>query len=123
VVDRAFEVLTRVAQPRSTRWSIVYDQTARTVHFRTDRHATVRTIRLGSLDLSCEAPVRMLDVQAPVGGDVTSRLGPYTPEANRALVLRAYCGTSFLQALPEATLDAIARHPETSTCDPARRVE
>ena len=115
-VERAFDVLAGVAQPRSTRWSIVYDQIDRTVHFRTDRHAARRSIRLAALDLSCVAPVRMLDVHARLEGDVTDRLVPYSAEVNRDLVWRSYRGTSFLRTVPEATLDAIARHPETSTC-------
>jgi len=115
-VEQAFDVLSRVAQPRSTRWSIVYEQTARTVHFRTDRHPAQRTIRLGALDLSCAAPVRLLDVHAALAGDVTARLDPYSAEVNRDLVRRAYRGTSFLRDVPEATLDTIARHPDTSRC-------
>ena len=42
--ERAFIILANVAQ-RSTRWTIVYDQTARVVHFRTNsppREASVR---------------------------------------------------------------------------------
>jgi penicillin V acylase-like amidase (Ntn superfamily) len=41
VVDRAFAILDNVAQG-STRWTTVYDQTARGVHFRTDTHREVR---------------------------------------------------------------------------------
>ncbi len=115
-VDRAFAVLSRVAQRSSTRWSIVYDQTGRTVHFRTDRNEARRTIRLDALDLSCASPVRMLDVHSGVSGDVSTRLEPYTPEANRDLVRRSYRGTSFLRDTPDAALDTVARHPDTSRC-------
>jgi hypothetical protein len=112
-------VLARVAQRGATRWSIVYDQTSRAVLFRTDENAARRTIRLGAIDFSCAAHVGMLDVQAALEGDVTTRLAPYTAEANRLLVRRSYRGTSFLRDTPEATLERIAGHPATSRCSTA----
>ena len=59
---------------RSTRWSIVYDQTQKLVRFRTDLHPAIRTVNLSALGFGCSIQARMLDVNAKVSGDVTALL-------------------------------------------------
>src|SRR5262249_34425202 len=45
-IARGFEILASVAQPSFTRWSIVYDLSAREVHFRTDGNPAIRRLSL-----------------------------------------------------------------------------
>jgi choloylglycine hydrolase len=117
-VARGFEILdaVRSAGPTATRWSIVYDLSAREVHFRTDADRTVRRFGLARLDFSCATPVRMLDVIAAGAGDVEPAFTDYTRAANRALIEAAFGVTPFLKDIPAAGKDALAAHPERAAC-------
>lgn len=120
-IARGFEILSSVAQPSFTRWSIVYDLGAREVHFRTDRSPVIRRVALSGLDFSCGAPVKVLDVTAAGSGDVTRELADYTRAANRALIEASFTKTPFLRGVPAASRDALAAHPEiASSCASSR---
>jgi choloylglycine hydrolase len=117
-IARGFSVLASVANTGYTRWSIVYDLSARVVHFRTDTNPRIRRLALQRLDLACRSPVRMLDVTAEGSGDVASRLTDYTRAANRALIEASFRKTPFLSKSTEAGKAAAASHPDaTSSCD------
>jgi len=119
-IGRGFEILASVAQPYFTRWSVVYDMTAREVHFRTDGNQAIRRLALAGLDFSCAAPVKMLDVTRGAAGDVGGALVDYTMAANRALIESAFRKTPFLREVPAAAKDALAAYPSvTSSCAPA----
>lgn len=115
-VDRAFSILDNVAQ-RSTRWTIVYDQTSRIIHFRTDIHRGVRRLSFGTLDLACREPVRVLDLDSRVTGDVSAHLHPYTTSANVALVTKNYRANSVTRRTPANEVQAIAVHPDSASCE------
>ncbi len=117
-IARGFEILASVAQPNFTRWSVVYDLTAREIHFRTDGNPSIRHVVLAGLDFSCRTPVRMLDVTAPGSGDVTAAFVDYSATANRALLEAAFTKATALPGVPRAMWDAAAAHPgATSVCD------
>ena len=111
-----FGVLQDVAQPGRTQWSVVYDLTARRIHFRTLRSAGIKSIDFGGLDFACSAPNRMLDVDVDARGDVAGRWREYTRAANRELIGRTYAKTEFLRDTTPRTLDALAAHPERGHC-------
>ena len=115
-IDYAFEILSSVAQGEHTRWSIVYDMKNLEVHFRTWSHPELRTLRLSAFDKSCSTPVKILDVNAPLSGDVTNRFADYTPQANLELVEGSYRQVSFLSGVPRSEIEGAARHPETMAC-------
>jgi choloylglycine hydrolase len=117
-VDAAFALLARVAQGEFTQWSIVYDIGARRAYFRTRTCPEVRWIDLGPLDFSCSTPVRVIDINTQLAGDVTSRLAEYTLDANRALVGASFSQTEFLRKVPAETLDQVARFPDQLRCAP-----
>jgi choloylglycine hydrolase len=85
-VDYAFETLARVSGQTTggspTQWSIVFDTQNLRVHFRTSRNPQVRNVDFAKLDFACGAPVKMLDVHAPLSGDISEQLGRYTFETN-----------------------------------------
>jgi penicillin V acylase-like amidase (Ntn superfamily) len=119
-IGRGFEILASVAQPHFTRWSVVYDMSAREVHFRTEGNQAIRRLALAGLDFSCATPVKMLDVTAGGAGDVDAALADYTMAANRALIESSFAKTPFLREVPAAVKDALAAHPSvTSSCAPA----
>ena len=65
-----------------TQWSIVFDTANRRVYWRTSRNPQVRFVDFARLDLTCGSPVEMLDVHAPLSGDISDKLGRYTFAAN-----------------------------------------
>ena len=117
LIDYGFVVLADVAQP-STRWSIVYDLKEMTVHFRTAVHEARRSVRVAAFDYGCGTPVRTLDVNARLEGDVSGRFTDYSPRSNLDLMLGSYGRVSFLSDVPKAAIEESARHPEATRCLP-----
>jgi penicillin V acylase-like amidase (Ntn superfamily) len=117
-VDYAFGVLASVGQGEQTQWSIVYQMADLEVSFQTRGNTATRTIDLRRLDFSCDDPVRILDVNADLAGDVTGLFDPYTTEANRSLIESAFGKTSFLASTPDRILEQLVRYPETTYCRP-----
>ncbi len=114
-IDRAFAILANVAQ-RSTQWTVVYDQTARVVQFRTKGGAAVRKLSMNGLDWSCRGPARVLPLDERVAGDVSGRLQPYSADANEALVRQNYRLNSVTRRTPLDEVLAIAAHPARAVC-------
>jgi choloylglycine hydrolase len=118
----AFDTLAAVAQPVSTRWSIVYEIAERRVHFRTDNLPAIRSLDMTDLDFACPATVLVLDLATVVSGDISEHLVPYTLELNQRLIDYAYQHISFLQGTPRSVRESIARYPESTVCVGQRRV-
>jgi penicillin V acylase-like amidase (Ntn superfamily) len=85
-VDYAFETLAQVSGQATggspTQWSIVFDTQNLRVHFRTSRNEQVRSVDFAKLDFTCGSPVRVLDIHAPLSGDISQDLDRFTFEAN-----------------------------------------
>jgi len=85
-VAYAFETLSQVSGQATggtpTEWSIVFDTENLLVHFRTSGNPQIRTVDFAQLDFACGTPVQMLDVYAPLSGDISHELDRYTFEAN-----------------------------------------
>jgi penicillin V acylase-like amidase (Ntn superfamily) len=112
-ITDAFAVLADVAQPKSTRWSIVYELTTGRINFRTAELPAIRSIDLSRLDLDCTADRLMLDLATEITGDVTSHLTPYTPEADRRVVEAA---SSAASAPAPGDVERIIAYPEGLLC-------
>ena len=130
IVDYAFDILKNVAVGGidgmqgqyygiTTQWSIVYDIKNLRIYFRTFANQNIRYINLKSFDFSCKTPVRVLDVQTDLSGNVTKNFIDYTQQINRKLIGNAFKKVSVhpeATELPEEVLDAISRYPETTIC-------
>ncbi len=92
-IDHSLEVLTKtVVAPKKwwsnlagepyTRWHVVFDIAEREVHFRTVDNTDIRRLSLRSFDLTCEAPLLMLDVNAQLEGNIDREFRPYDSETN-----------------------------------------
>jgi choloylglycine hydrolase len=114
-VGYAFATLDDVAQGDYTQWSIVYDLRAGRVHWRTRQNRAVRSVALSSFDLSCAAPVKVLDIQTG-SGDVARRFADYTPDANRKLVASSYQKVQTAVKVRPEELDATLAQPARTTC-------
>ena len=115
-VSYAFEILSNVAQERSTQWSIVYDQKRGKIHWRTLQSPQIKTIDTKTFDYSCGTAVRLYDMNANQSGDVTTKFADYTRKANRDLIERAFAGTDFLRNVPAPVKDVLASYPEQFGC-------
>jgi len=78
-VQGAFDVQACVARP-STVWTGVYDSKNMRVYFRTGHDPRIREIAFAKLDFSKATPVRMLDLDADLAGDISDRLPEYSHE-------------------------------------------
>ena len=56
------------------------------VYLRTNKSREVRYFNLNSFELSCETPVKMIDIHAQLSGDITEKFVDYTYEMNRKFV-------------------------------------
>lgn len=116
-VNYAFEILSNVAQKKTTQWSIVYDQKRAKIHFRSMQSPIIKSIDTRIFDYSCGNAVKIFDVNSKESGDVTAKFTDYTRTANRDLIGRSFSGTPFLKAVPASRLDEIAQFPESFVCE------
>jgi len=58
---RTFEILDYVSQ-KDTQWSIVYDISDKSIHFKTLQNKTIKTIELVNIDFTCKTPVSFLEI-------------------------------------------------------------
>ncbi|HEY8025115.1 MAG TPA: linear amide C-N hydrolase [Burkholderiaceae bacterium] len=115
-VDYAFDVLDEVTIHGSTKWSIVYDETAQQVHFRTLGNSRIRTIDLAALDFTCVKTMKMLDMNASGSGNVTKQLRDYSAGMDRSLIELAFRHTSLTRDMPQSVVDIVVKHADGATC-------
>ncbi|HUS66216.1 MAG TPA: hypothetical protein VMZ28_16800 [Kofleriaceae bacterium] len=113
-VAAAFRVLDSVSAGPSSQWNIVYDPVALKVHFRTFANKKIKSLALSSFDPSCASAVRLLDIDADAGGDVTARFADYSDDANRALVEKSL--KKIARQLPPGAMDALVKYPAALSC-------
>ncbi|UCG33832.1 MAG: hypothetical protein JSU68_04185, partial [Phycisphaerales bacterium] len=113
--EYALETLRLVRQDHTV-WNIVYEPTASRIRFLTVASSAVRSVDLQKLDFACGTPVKVLDMNAALSGDVTGRFDDYTTERNHALVTESYAETPALEGMPETIAEVIARYPESTVC-------
>ena len=82
------------------------------VHFRTRDARSVRTVHLSQFDFSTDTPVKVLDINADLGGDVADDFVDYTRQQNRDLIAHSLAKTGMLRRMPGITADLIAAYPE-----------
>lgn len=110
-IDYCFDILSNVKQ-YNTLWNIVYDMKNFRIYFRTSENHKIRYFDLRSFDFSCNAPVKVLDINAELSGNVTKNFLNYTKQINRSLVeeLKHCYNTS------EESIELISQAPERTSC-------
>jgi penicillin V acylase-like amidase (Ntn superfamily) len=116
ISEYAFDILESAAQGDHTRWSIVYEPSALRIRFRTWNHKDIRSLALSSFDFSCSTPVKILDVTAPLQGDVAGQFTDYSLASNLELIAGSYRQVPFLANVPRSEIEAVARHPDGMSC-------
>lgn len=111
VIKYAFDTLTRDVAAGHTKWNIVYNIPEREVWFRSVASPAVKHVSLKDFDLSADAPLLMLDINAPVEGDVKEAFGPFDFNTNLT-VFRNLCA-GYDMALSEEEALEIMHHFES----------
>jgi len=111
-VDYAFDILADVSQSVfvHTQWSIAYDIKILRIYFHTLENEKIRYIDLSSFDFSCRTPVKVLDINEDLSGDISNNFVDYSYEMNRDLIENNYPDMS------DDDIDALANYPETTVC-------
>ena len=63
IIDYGFNILTEVASPTRTQWSVIYDIINKKIVFKSLQNKELRTISMNDFDFSCSNNIRLLDIQ------------------------------------------------------------
>lgn len=99
-INYAFDTLKEVAQGDFTVWQIVYEISARKIHYLTRSNPQRRTIELKTLDFSGAHPVRFVSIGAGGGGRGLT-FTPLTEERHRQYLAAFYAQRSLKEKLGE----------------------
>ena len=115
IVDYSFGILDSVAQQNSTQWSIVYDITNKSIHFKTSANPSIQKLEMSHFDFSCESN----NIFANISDKINNRNGfqEYTYEANFKLMEYVVANVDFLKNnVPREEIIGSAKYPETIIC-------
>ena len=116
-LDYAFQIIEDVSQGSFTRWKIVFDIRNRRFYFRTNTNDNLRYVDFTSFDFSCGSPVKILDFNAPLSGDVHEYFIDYDYDLNyRILSEGADKLTPYLWQTPRWVIVSMANYPESTLC-------
>ena len=84
--DYTFTILSHLTWVVPNMWSIAYDVQHRRISFHTNKNRNIRYVDMSSFDFSCQTPVKVLDIQEELSGNVAGDFIDYTYELNRTLI-------------------------------------
>lgn len=127
ISDYGFEILEQLSIGGSNKWQIIVDMKRLHVYLRSNLNRNVRHFNLSSFDLSCDTPVKMMDIHADLSGDISSDFVDYTLEMNKKFVKMDIEGIIKNSPLFEKQLisdgiskdiliNRLARFPENTVC-------
>lgn len=112
-VQTVFSILNDVGT-KNNRWQIIYNQTERTIHFRTTAQLELqRKIDLKKFDFNCQKAVQYFDLDNSYEGPINNHFSTYDPVINYALIKKSV----EMQGLPAALADRLAIYPSETTCE------
>jgi len=114
-IDYTFNVLSNMAWWVPTQWSIAYDVQQRRISFHTLTNESIRYFDLSAFDFSCLTPVRVLDIQEDLSGNVEGDFIEYTYEINLSLIDKTIPAEMFPE-FTEEVREVYAHYPETTEC-------
>lgn len=123
----AFDTLDAIAGERfsnhASQWSMVFDTRDLRVYFRTLANPDLRWVDLREFSRSCEHPVQMLDIDAPIAGNARPWFSNYSHSEARD---HLHWFVNFWETdVTTAWADQLLHHLEGFSCEPrprARRV-
>ncbi len=108
-----FAILDSVAQG-STKYNIEFDPKNLYVLFRTHTNRKICYFNLASFSMSCQTPIKVLEVNTTDSADVTKEFVDYTTALNSSLIEQAW--TELGVTVTQPALDAFAGYPMTESC-------
>ena len=85
-LDYCFKMLDHLFVSEVADWSVVFDVRRRRVHFRTSLNRAIKYFSLDDCDFSATAPVMILNIDIPAGGDVGRQFTPYSHDKMAAFI-------------------------------------
>jgi penicillin V acylase-like amidase (Ntn superfamily) len=116
IVNYAFSILESVHSEERTQWSIVYDVTHMTIHYKTKNAPMFKKFLFSEFDFACQTPSKVIDMHTHRSGNLGSYFIEYSTQINRELIGKSFRGTEFLKDTPDAVLDQLAKYPESIIC-------
>jgi penicillin V acylase-like amidase (Ntn superfamily) len=107
--DYAMSVLASVYTPGSSKWNIVYDQGAGRIYFRTESQKAIKSFDFTNFNPSCKTPVKVLDMNSGLLGDVTAKFQTFSSAFNNRIIEE---NTFLTQNL----IDLAENYPATTRC-------
>lgn len=114
LVDDAFAILDSVSMGQYSVWNLVYEPRKGLIHYRTHARPRHKRLDFGSLDFSCTAGARQLNIDAERWGDVSRSLHPYDSDANLQLVQTSF-GRNRVP-IPASAAEMVGRFPDRFRC-------
>jgi len=123
-IEYGFKILHQLDRG-GTQWSFLCDLKHLKAYIRTAKSEEIRYVNLKSFDLSCNTPVKMLDIHADLSGNVEKNFQDYTLETNRNFVVQSFKVLEsrgfidFVQSQGSTVnqvIERIASYSETTTC-------
>jgi choloylglycine hydrolase len=112
IIDYSFKILDDVEIGGYTKWQIVYNSNAQTIHYRTSKNKNFRIINFAELDYSCEQPILFVDLDSVSLGVINNHLVPFTSAANADLLSKS----EKFSTLPENIKKKISEYPASFKC-------
>jgi len=114
----AFDILGSVSQD-DTQWSIVYDITDKTIHFKTATNRTEKVIKMDYFDFSCNAPVLILNINTNKNNPLEANFTEFTPQANNDLLITVFNKFRLydLGDQPESVFTGLSEYGNSILCD------
>lgn len=107
LVDYSFEILEAVKQEDYTQWSIVYDITNSSIHFKTKRNRDIQIIKLEDFDFSSATDCMVSDMQ-----QVNFR--SFSTSNNLKLINKVFDSLDMLRGIPKEIREITSKYPNTT---------
>jgi penicillin V acylase-like amidase (Ntn superfamily) len=98
-VAYAFETLEQVRQGNYTAWQVVYDLSARQIHFRTRSNTQNRRVDLKPLNFACNRPIQFADIQSNSSSSGALEFHDFIEGDHRKFLNRFYAQDSLKQTV------------------------
>nr|BDT27528.1 linear amide C-N hydrolase [Bacteriovorax sp. HI3] len=98
----------------NNRWQIIYNQTQRTINFRTTAKIKLqRMIDVSALDFSCQTPVQYYDLDSDSEGPIRHEFKDFDFNVNQSVIKKSVD----MQKLPVALTMRLAVYPNETKCN------
>lgn len=109
----SFAILSDVSK-ESTRWHIIYNQTKKTITFRTTAKFDLqRTIDLKQFDYNCQKPSKYFDLDNDLSGPINNSFLNFDAKVNYEIIKTSV----HKQGLPAPLADRLAIYPNETKCE------